>query len=191
MIRNDSVAVLDTLKPVIAIKSSEANQPIYKLKPAVDIPLFAINAGWSGYAFTKIYSKERSSEEKILSLDKNHINGFDRWAVRPHSETVSKNSNHIFAGAIPLPFLFLTSKETRKDFFKLTFLYLEAMSVTGFLYTGSVYLTNRYRPYAYSEETPMTWRTRGGAKKFFLCRACCTGCYVHFFYGKSLFGLSS
>ena len=68
---------------------------------------------------------------------------------------------------MPLPFLFLAFKDTRQDLFKLTFLYLEAMSITGFLYTGSVYLTDRFRPYAYSEETPMTWRTRGGAKNSF------------------------
>lgn len=165
--RNDSVFAPGILKPVISIETKVSNQPIYKLKPAVDVPLFAINAGWSGFAFTKIYSKDRSSEEKILSLDKNDINWFDRWAVRPHSETFSRNSNFIFIGSIPLPFLFLTGKETRKDFFKLTFLYLEAMSVTGLLYTGSIYLTNRYRPYAYSDETPMTWRTRGGAKNSF------------------------
>lgn len=165
--RSDSVSVPDTIKTEVSIKSKGSDLPVYKLKPAVDIPLFAINAGWSAYAFTKIYSKDRSSEEKILSLNKNDINGFDRWAVRPHSETLSKNSNYVFAGAIPLPLLFLTGKETRKDFLQLTFLYLEAMSVTGFLYTGSVYVTNRYRPYAYSDETPMSWRTRGGAKNSF------------------------
>lgn len=165
--RSDSVSVSDTMKTKLSLKSQGTDQPVYKLKPAVDIPLFAVNGGWSGYAFTKIYSKNRSGEEKILSLDKSDINGFDRWAVRPHSETFSRNSNYIFAGAIPLPLLFLTGKETRKDFLKLTFLYLETMSVTGFLYTGSVFLTNRYRPYAYSEETPMTWRTRGGAKNSF------------------------
>lgn len=166
LFKNDTLRS-DTIITKVSIKERGLNQPAYKLKPAVDIPLFAINAAWSGYAFTKIYSKDRSSEEKILRLDQNDINGFDRWGVRPHSEKFSKNSNYIFAGAIPLPLLFLTGKETRKDFFKLTFLYLEAMSVTGFLYTGSVYLTNRYRPYAYSEETPMTWRTRGGAKNSF------------------------
>lgn len=167
LMSNDSLRISDTLITDVSMKNTVSKQSIYKLKPAADIPLFAINAAWSGYAFTKIYSKDRSSEEKILSLDKNDINGFDRWAVRPHSETISTNSNYIFIGSIPLPLLFLTGKETRKDFFKLTFLYLEAMSVTGLLYTGSVYLTNRYRPYAYSSETPMSWRTRGGAKNSF------------------------
>ncbi|HET9746206.1 MAG TPA: phosphatase PAP2 family protein [Chitinophagaceae bacterium] len=168
----DSVLSVDTIpvtdSSVKAVVVNDAiNQPVYKLKPARDIPVFLVGAGWSGYAFTKIYSKDRSSESTILSLNKNDINGFDRWAVRPHSEKLGKNSNYIFYGSMPLPFLFLACKETRQDFFKLTFLYLEAMSITGLLYTGSVYFTNRFRPYAYSDETPMTWRTRGGAKNSF------------------------
>ena len=163
---NDTLVVKDSITN-IPVKSVEIKQQIYKLKPAVDIPVTAIGVGWSGYAFSKIYSKERSTEEQILSLDVNDINGFDRWAVRPYSEKIGTNSNYIFYGSMFLPVLFLPAKETRKDIFKLSFLYLEVMSITGLLYTGSVYLTNRYRPYAYSEETDMSWRTRGGAKNSF------------------------
>ena len=163
----DSLPVADTVAIDTSVKNVEIKQQIYSLKPAVDIPLFAVGAGWSGYAFTKIYSKDRSTEDQILSLDKNDINRFDRWAVRPYSEEVGTASDYIFYGSMALPLLFLPVKETSKDFFKLSFLYLEAMSITGLLYTGSVYLTNRYRPYAYSDETDMTWRTRGGAKNSF------------------------
>lgn len=165
---NDSLQSADTLTEKSPVtKSSVKLQPVYKLKPSVDLPVFAVGAGWSAYAFTKIYSKERSTEEQILSLDINDINGFDRWAVRPYSESNGNSSNYIFYASMTLPMFFLAGKETRKDFFKLSFLYLEAMSVTGLLYTGSVYFTNRYRPYAYSDETDMSWRTRGGAKNSF------------------------
>ncbi|HEX6846036.1 MAG TPA: phosphatase PAP2 family protein [Chitinophagaceae bacterium] len=163
---NDTVVIADTLAK-FSDESVEKKQQVYKLKPAVDIPVVAVGAGWSGYAFTKIYSKERSTVQKILSLDENDINKFDRWAVRPYSEEIGTKSDYIFYGSMFLPVLFLTGKETRKDLFKLGFLYLEAMSITGLLYTGSVYLTNRYRPYAYAEETEMTWKTRGGAKNSF------------------------
>lgn len=163
---DDTLVFKDTIKNAPA-KSVEIRQHVYQLKPAVDIPVVAVGVGWSAYAFTKIYSKERSTEEQILSLDVNDINGFDRWAVRPYSEKIGTNSDYIFYGSMFLPVLFLPVKETRKDIFKLSFLYLETMSITGLLYTGSVYLTNRYRPYAYSEETEMTWRTRGGAKNSF------------------------
>ena len=168
VIKTDTLAIRDSVAVDSAINNNvEKKQQVYKLKPAVDIPLFAIGAGWSAYAFTEIYSKERSTEEQILALDKNDINGFDRWAVRPYSEDLGTASNYIFYGSMALPFLFLSAKETRNDFFKLSFLYLEAMSVTGLFYTGSVYFTDRYRPYAYSDETEMTWRTRGGAKNSF------------------------
>ena len=164
---NDTLRSPDTSIEKFPIVKSSKSQPVYKLKPSVDIPVFAVTAGWSAYAFTKIYSKDTSTMEKIMSLNVNDINGFDRWAVRPYSESIGNVSNYIFYGAIPLPILFVIGKETRKDFLKLSFLYLEAMSITGMLYTGSTYFTNRYRPYAYSEETPTSWRTRGGAKNSF------------------------
>ena len=163
---NDTLARTDTAAN-ISIKNVEIKQQVYKLKPSVDIPVTAVGVGWSGYAFTKIYSKERSPVQKIVSLDVNDINWFDRWAVRPHSEKIGNTCDYIFYGSMVLPMLFIPAKETRKDIFKLSFLYLEVMSITGLLYTGSVYFTNRYRPYAYSEETEMTWRTRGGAKNSF------------------------
>lgn len=163
---SETILKTDTARQVYSVEIT-TDQPVYKLKASRDIPVFLAGAAWSGYAFTKIYSKDRSNEEKVLSLNKNDINEFDRWAVRPYSAQMGKNSNVIFYGAMPLPFLFLAFKDTRKDFFKLGFLYLEAMSITGLLYTSSVYFINRYRPYAYSDETPMTWRTRGGAKNSF------------------------
>ena len=170
--QNDSLPVtkVDTILSIDTAKTfsiESVGQPIYKLKPATDVPVFLAAAAWSGYAFTKIYSKDRSSEDKILTLDKSDINGFDRWAVRPYSEKFGRRSNVIFVGSMPLPILLLACKNTRNDFFKLTFLYLETMSITGLLYTGSVYFNDRYRPYAYSNETPMSWRTRGGAKNSF------------------------
>ena len=165
--RNDTLQIPDTLSAKTSLANIATRQQVYKLKPAVDIPVFAVGAGWSAYAFTKIYSKEHSTEETILSLDKNDINWFDRWAVRPYNKSIDKASYYPFYASTLLPFLFLTGKETSKDFFKLSFLFLESMSITGFLYTGSVYLTNRYRPYAYSSESTMEQRTRGGAKNSF------------------------
>ena len=47
------------------IDSLPKDVKIYKLRPGSDIPITAIGTGWSLYAFTKIYSKERSSEEDI------------------------------------------------------------------------------------------------------------------------------
>ena len=102
-VRNDTLRSQDTSIEKNSITKTVRKQPVYKLKPIVDIPVFAVTAGWSAYAFTKIYSKDTSTIEKILSLDVNDINGFDRWAVRPYSESIGNASNYIFYGAIPFP----------------------------------------------------------------------------------------
>jgi hypothetical protein len=141
--------------PVLTKKES-----IYKLKLGVDIPVVAAGTIWSLYALTKIYVKTPPTVEAIQRLKTSDINGFDRWAVYPYSKSLDKISYYPFYAAMPLPLIFfLSENETRSDFLKLTFLYWEAMSVTGLLGMTATYNVDRYRPYAYSSETAMDKRT--------------------------------
>ena len=157
----------DTTVQTFNFKNPSRNGEIYKLKAASDIPVIAVGMGWSLYAFTKIYSKDKSSEEAILSLNKKDINSFDRHGADVYHPKASDHADMIFYGSMPLPIILMLDKEIRKDAFKIAFLYLQAMSVTGLLYTGSVYFNDRYRPYAYNPNVPMQERTRGGAKNSF------------------------
>lgn len=150
-----------------AMQEPEERENVYKLKPAIDIPLTAVGAGWSLYAFTKIYSKERSTEEQILSLRKEDINSFDRWGADVYSEKAANASDFFFYGAMPLPLVLMADKHIRKDAAKIAFLYLEAMSITGLLYTSSTYIYDRYRPLAYNPEVPLGTRMSGGSKNSF------------------------
>jgi membrane-associated phospholipid phosphatase len=140
---------------------------VYQLKPSVDIPLTAVGAGWSIYAFTKIYSKDPSTKEQIMALRQSDLNRFDRWAADVYSDKAANTSDFFFYGSMPLPLVLLADKDIRKDAGKIGFLYLEAMSITGLLYTGSVYVKDRYRPLAYNPEVPMEERMRGGSKNSF------------------------
>jgi membrane-associated phospholipid phosphatase len=158
---------LDTTVQTLTDKTIPHNHEVYKLKAASDIPIITIGTGWSLYAFTKIYSKDRSSEEKILSLDKNDIPSFDRRGADVYHPKADELGDMLFYGSMPLPIILMLDKEIRKDGLKTAILYLESMSITGLLYTGSVYLTDRYRPYAYNPNVPMSERTRGGAKNSF------------------------
>jgi membrane-associated phospholipid phosphatase len=165
---DSAIIVTDTIPPAFTDNTpGEINPEIYKIKPGSDIPLTAIGTGWSLYAFSQIYSKDKSSVEKILSLNKNDIPSFDRHGASVYHPKADDIGNILFYGSMPLPVLLLFDKEIRKDGLKIAFLYLEAMSVTGLLYTGSVYLADRYRPYAYNPNVPMDRRTRGGAKNSF------------------------
>src|SRR6185436_11708792 len=72
----DTMAMRDSLSPGMIDSNPQTTEIVYKIRNGIDIPVVSICAGWSLYAFTKIYSKPHSSVEKILSLDKNDINGF-------------------------------------------------------------------------------------------------------------------
>ncbi len=164
----------DTIMPGKAKPSSPVlkdnflrEKEVYKLKAASDIPVTAIGTGWSLYAFSKIYSKDKSSEEKILSLDKNKIPSFDRRGAEIYHPDADNLGDMLFYGSMPLPIILMLDKEIRKDGLKVAVLYLQTMSVTGLLYTGTIYLNDRYRPYAYNPNVPMDKRTRGGAKNSF------------------------
>ena len=151
----------------VTTSTSETGEPVYKLKPKVDIPLTVATAGWTIYGFTQVYSKDNSTEEQINRLNVNDINGFDRWAADVWSEKAADASDLIFYGSMPLPALLFLDKKMRKDAGKISFLYLEAMSITGLLYTGSAHLFDRYRPYTYNPNTPMGDRVEGNAKNSF------------------------
>ncbi|HUM67010.1 MAG TPA: phosphatase PAP2 family protein [Chitinophagaceae bacterium] len=164
----DSVSHNDTIDRIVpATVVIEKSTEVYKLKPASDIPVTAIGTGWSLYAFSRIYSKDRSSVEKILSLDKNNIPSFDRRGASVYHPKADNVGDMLFYSSMPLPVILMLDKEIRKDGLKIALLYLESMSITGLLYTGSVYLNDRFRPYAYNPDVPMDRRTRGGAKNSF------------------------
>src|SRR5258705_7551783 len=132
---------------------------IYHLRPFIDIPIVVIGASWTGYAFTKIYNKEPSTVQEIMNLKKSDIPSFDRWAAGKSDKTADKNSDYVFYGSIPVPFALLIDKDIRQDAWKIGYLYLEAMSITGLVYTGSTYFVDRYRPETYNTSIPAEART--------------------------------
>jgi membrane-associated phospholipid phosphatase len=141
---------------------------VYKLKPKVDIPIIAVCGGWAGYMLTQIYSKGPSTTQQILSLNINSIDPLDRLAVYPYNEKMDKMSYYPFYTAFPLPMvLALTGKRMRNDFLKIGFLYLESLSVTGFLGGSATYFVNQYRPYAYTLGTTMGQKMSQNAKNAF------------------------
>lgn len=167
VVSDSTTVTTDSTQPAEMISPSTNPEPVYKLRAGSDIPITAIGTGWSLYAFSQIYSKDKSTEEKILSLDKNNIPSFDRHGASVYHDKANDMGDVLFYGSMPLPVILMFDKKIRKDAFKIATLYLESMAVTGLLYTGSVYLSDRYRPYAYNPNVDMATRRRGGAKNSF------------------------
>ena len=146
--------------------SAEKNTEIYKLKPAIDVPIVAGAGGWSYYALSKIYKKDSSSVEDVMMLSKSNINGFDRWAADVYHPEAEYASDKVFYGAMPLPLVLLFDRNIRKDALKIAVLYTEALSITGTLYTSSTYF-NRYRPATYSDVLTVEQKRSGNQRNSF------------------------
>ncbi|HUP13748.1 MAG TPA: phosphatase PAP2 family protein [Niastella sp.] len=164
---NSATLTSDTLPIQQPEIKQHKTQDVYKMNWGADIPVTATGTLWSLYAFSQIYSKDPTDAETVLALDRSQVPRFDRWGIRPYNEKVDKISYLPFYASMPMPVFFLFDKKMRKDIAKLSFLYLEAMSVTGLLYTGSTYFIDRYRPYVWDEKTDLDYRTRGGGRNSF------------------------
>jgi len=141
---------------------------MYKLCPKVDIPITAIGVGWAIYGFPKIYSKDKSTPEQIMNLKESDIPGFDRWAAGMSDPSAEAASDLLFYGSIPVPLALLLDKSVRKEAGKVGFMWLEAMSITGLFYIGTVFFVDRYRPETYNTDLPVDERQSGNNKDSFI-----------------------
>jgi len=157
---------------------------MYSFRPVVDIPVITVGCAWSAFAFPKIYSKEPSTEEEILNLDKSNIPSFDRWAAGKTNEAADKNSDYLLYGSIPVPFALLLDKDIRHDAGRVGLMYLEAFAITGLIYSGSVYFVDRYRPATYNTSIPPADRTTGNNKDAFIAGHPATVATATFFTAK-------
>jgi len=148
-------------------QASVKNKTVYKIKPWVDIPVTVVLDGYSFYGMSVIYGRDPIPESVILALNKNSVNSFDRPITNNYSVKAKNSSDLFFYGSMPVPLLLLLDKKIRKDGLQVGLLLLEAMGTTGALYTSSAMIVNRYRPYAYNSDVPMSIRTSGGTKNSF------------------------
>ncbi len=148
--------------------SSPIHDPVYTIRPIVDIPVVTAAAAWDLYNFSQISKKAPSSLAEVESLKISKIDWFDRWAVHPYNHSIDELSYKPFFLAMPLPLIvFGIDKKMRKDFWKLTFLYGEAMTLTGVLYTSAVHYVSRHRPLVYESASPIGTRESFNSRNSF------------------------
>jgi membrane-associated phospholipid phosphatase len=149
-------------------QQSNTVQRPYTIKKWVDLPLTAAMTGWTIYSFAQISKKDGTSPEKLATLTKEDVNGFDRWAIRPYNRSVDKASYIPFYAAVPYPVIFFAlDKKMRKDYLELSFLYLQAMSITGALYGSAAHYFPRLRPLVYDTKSPMDVRMASNSRNAF------------------------
>jgi len=149
------------------ISPKPKREQVYKIKPWLDIPLTAAMSGWTLYGFSVVYGRDTVPFAELQALDRNKINSFDRGTTKNYSTSAKSASDYFFYGSMPLPLILLLDKKIRRDGPRVGLLYLEALSMTGTIYTLSAMSANRFRPYAYNPDVKLATRTRGGARNSF------------------------
>lgn len=164
---------------------SGAVNPGYGVNWKIEAPLVAAGTAWTLYGFSQVYNKPNSDINDIRALNRDDINGFDRWAAGKSSKDADRISNYPFYGAIPAPLLLIgLDRNVRKDAGRVAFLYLEAMAITGTLYTGATFLVDRYRPETYDLSIPEGDRTGGNYKNSFFAGHVANVATITFFTAK-------
>ena len=151
-----------------ALAQNTSDSP-YELNPATDIPITVAGTGLSLYGFYLISQKSGIGEERVLSLSPDDVNAFDRAATRQFSTWADNNSDYFLYGAIPIPIIVsLADKNIRSDFWKVGFMFLEAMAIDGTAYTMTAGNVSRFRPLVYNSDAPLSERTRGNSRNSFM-----------------------
>jgi membrane-associated phospholipid phosphatase len=140
---------------------------VYNIKPAIDIPVTVALGAPSIYLLTIIFSKTPTPESEILKLDKNNVPAIDRWSAGWHDDKLDKLSYYPFYAVMPLPFLLLADRQIARDKGAVGLLYLEAFAFEGIIYSGSVYLVDRFRPDVYNTDLSLQYRTNGNFRNSF------------------------
>ena len=151
-----------------AFGQQNIDTPAFSIHPAIDVPLIAAAAAWDVYGFSQISKKAPSNQAEVLALKTSDIDWLDRWAVHPYSKRADQLSYVPFYVAMPLPLIvFAIDKKMRKDYWRLSLLYGEAMTLTGVLYTSAVHYVNRHRPLVYESASPLGTRLSPNSRNSF------------------------
>lgn len=140
----------------------------YEVNEELEIALGLMGAGVTVYGFYKIGQKSGSDSATVVNLTlEEEVIPMNRHHQPRYSEQANKDSDLFFYGSFPLPFLLLLDDNIRRDAGRISIMYIEALGLTGSIYTMTAANVNKFRPLVYSEEAPMSERTSSGAKNSF------------------------
>lgn len=140
----------------------------YKVEWKKEIPIGLLGAGM---LITADVLKNKTSIftlNELALLDAENINSFDRIATTYYSTKIQKASDYLWYSSHSLPFLFLASPKTRKDFIPIGGMYSEALLMSVGATLLCKYSFRRNRPYLYNETVNLDIKQQKDAKASFV-----------------------
>jgi membrane-associated phospholipid phosphatase len=137
-----------------------------------------------------VKSKADISLSEFQAINRNILNGFDRWALEQDPSKIAQFKeicNYTMNTIIVLPALLLFDKQIRKDWLDLLLMYAEATFITSNFFNYSFLgpsFQNRFRPVAYYEQIPYDQRNSGNNRNSFYSGHVASASVVTFFMAK-------
>jgi hypothetical protein len=161
------------------------NPSPYSTRTRVDLPVTLGGMALSSLGLYLITQKDGISNDAALRLDKNDINGFDRFSAGNYDEDAKMLSDKFFYSSFAGPLLLLFDADIRGKAGQVGALYVQTMAVTGALFTMTNGNTNRLRPLAYGgDEVPMGDKTTKNARNSFFAGHTAATASATFFVAK-------
>lgn len=168
---------------VTGVAEAQRESP-YKTSFKIDAPITVAGMGLSYYGLTLMQDKDGLTEEEINRLNKNDVNGFDRFSAGYDSERANYVSDFPFYGSFLLPFSLITNANVRSNAGQVFGLYVQTMAVTGALFTMTNGLNPRIRPLVYSQDVELSEKTRANARNSFYAGHTAAAASASFFFAK-------
>jgi len=136
-------------------KSSDKPNCLYRIKPAIDIPVTLVGVIGAPLGFYLINKKPPTDTNVILNLDPQRdielgINRKDIHNYDPHMKQIS---DYFLYGSFLYGFVLLADHDIRQDAGKIGLLFLETMSITGASYSMTAASVDKLRPYSYDTDS--------------------------------------
>ena len=147
--------------------SAERSDSPYTTRFAVDGPIIGAGMGLTYLGFRMVQNKDPLTEAEVLALDKNDVNGFDRFSAGYFSDKANDDSYLPFYAAFAMPAVALLNKNIRHKTGQVFVMYLETMLITGAMFTITAGGIDRPRPLVYSSDAPMSKRMSKNSQRAF------------------------
>jgi hypothetical protein len=145
----------------------------YHVNYWVSGPLLGVGAASNYLGISRIMNKDEISRLEIQALNKDVLNGVDKWALRQDPfkrESYDNYAEITIVSSVLLPVVLLSEKQIRRDWVDVCMIYLETMSFTSFVYEWSFLGTSfidRFRPVTYYDQLPYEERSSGKYRNSF------------------------
>lgn len=178
-VEQPSEKTIPAMGDVKNFKSSEKRDCVYRIKPAIDIPVTLVGVIGTPLGFSLIAKKPATDTNVILNLNPQDIElSINRKAIHNYNRDLKIISDYFLYGSFIYGLVLLADHDIRQDAGKIGLLYLETMAITGASYSLTAASVDKLRPYAWDTdsiivdgvkvpEAPMSVRASGKAKNSF------------------------